>query len=225
MKPKVLAYSYFERGDNIAPFDEIFKEKFNAIQKGTVEGADALLLWGGTDIHSSFYKQQPHPANENKAPSPSYRDMLEWELMREAYQRNIPIIGVCRGAQFLCVFSGGSLIQDCKGHYSGHGLKTYDGLSMHAPANHHQMMNPKKGTFDLLAWAETPMGTDKQIEHGKPAEGELIDQKIDPEVLWFQDTKGLAIQPHPEWGSPGSQFVQWTLSQIEHFVFKAAKAV
>lgn len=223
MKPKVLAYSYFDRGDAINPFNEIFKDKFNAIQKGTVEGADALVLWGGTDIHPSFYKQVAHPANENKAPGPSYRDLLEWELMREAFQRDIPIIGVCRGGQFLCVFSGGSLIQDCKGHYSGHGITTYDGLSMHAPANHHQMMNPKPNTYDLLAWAEHPIGVDKQIEFSQPAEGELIDQKIDPEVLWFRETRGLAIQPHPEWGPQNSKFVDWTLQQVEHFVFKAAK--
>ena len=223
---KTLAFSPLGKGNQlINPFDEIFKNKFDALKQGTLEGADALLLWGGEDVHPSFYKEPAHPRNENKSPTVSYRDLVEWELMREAYRRNIPIIGVCRGAQFLCVFSGGKLIQNCSGHYSGHGIATYDGLSMHAPANHHQIMNPKENTYDLLAWAEKQMAVEMQNGWASPATGHLIDQKIDPEVLWFRDTKGLAIQPHPEWGPMGSKFVEWTLQQVEHFCFKSKIAV
>ena len=225
MTVKTLAYSHLGRGDIITPFNEIFKESFNAILKGTLEGADALVLWGGEDVHPSFYKEPSHPKNECKNKAVSYRDMVEWELMREAYNRSIPIIGVCRGAQFLCVFSGGSLIQDCKGHYSGHGITTYDGLSMHAAANHHQMMNPKPGTYDLLAWAEHHISTDRQDGWGNPAKGELIDKQVDPEVLWFRETLGLAIQPHPEWMPPGSKFVEWTLAQVESFCFNSKVTV
>ncbi len=216
---KTLAFSPFGRGNAIEPFNEIFKKKFNPVEQGSLAGADAFLLWGGEDIHSSFYKQPAHPKNDNQNHSPSYRDLIEWELMREAYKRSIPIIGVCRGAQFLCVFAGGSLIQDCKGHYSGHGITTYDGLSMHAAANHHQMMNPKHNTYDLLAWAEKPLATDMVDGWGKPASGPLIEQNIDPEVLWFRDVKGLAIQPHPEWMPSTSRFSLWCLEQIEHFCF------
>lgn len=225
MKRKTLAYSPMGRGDVITPFDEIFKDKFNPVSKGNLEGADALILWGGEDIHPSYYKEPPHPRNETQTKEPSYRDVVEWELMREAYRRHIPIIGVCRGAQFLCVFSGGKLIQDCKGHYSGHGITTYDGLSTHAAANHHQMMSPKEGTYDLLAWAETQVATDMRDGWGQPATGELIDKKIDPEVLWFRDVKGLAIQPHPEWMPSTSKFNEWVLAQIEHFFFNSKATV
>jgi len=225
MKNKVLAYSPFGRGDNTAPFNEVFKSKFNAVAKGNLIDADALLLWGGEDIHPSFYKEPAHPKNETQTKVAPYRDLVEWELMREAYNRSIPIIGVCRGAQFLCVFSGGKLIQDCKGHYSGHGIITYDGLSMHAAANHHQMMNPASGTYDLLAWAESQMAMDMQDGWSRPAEGELITAKKDPEALWFRDVKGLAIQPHPEWMPKDSKFTEWVLAQVESFCFKSKATV
>jgi len=225
MSIKTLAYSHLGRGDLTSPFNEIFKNQFNAINKGNLEGADALVLWGGEDVNPVFYKEPAHPRNECKKTDLSYRDLVEWELMREAYARSIPIIGVCRGAQFLCVFSGGSLIQDCKGHYSGHGITTYDGLSIHAAANHHQMMNPKPGSYDLLAWAEQQIATDMQDGWGRPATGELIDKKTDPEVLWFRETKGLAIQPHPEWMPVSSKFVEWTLAQVEHFCFNSTVKV
>ena len=222
MKNKTLAYSpYGDRGSSIFPFGEVFKESFNPVQKGSLEGADALLLWGGTDINPVFYKQDWHLKTERTGhdKETSLRDMVEWHLMKEAKRLDIPIIGVCRGAQFICVFAGGSLIQDVKGHYSAHGIVTYEGLSMHASANHHQMMNPKEGTYELLAWAETP-GTDHQIEYSKPATGPLRDKNIDPEVLWFPDIKGLAIQPHPEWMPGTSKFVQWVNEQIERLCFK-----
>ena len=223
MKKLTLAYSpYGGQNDNIRPFDAVFQEKFNPVQQGSLNGADALLLWGGTDIDPSFYNQKPHPKTDHQVGNngPSLRDLVEWELMREAHRRKIPIIGVCRGAQFLCVFSGGSLIQDVKGHYSAHGITTFDGLSMHASANHHQMMNPLKGTYDLLAWAEEQCGKDKEIEGGRPATGELVDKKIDPEVLWFPEIKGLAIQPHPEWMPPEAAFPTWCNKQIKSFMFK-----
>jgi hypothetical protein len=94
---------------------------------------------------------------------------------------------------------------------------------MHAPANHHQMMNPKKGTYDLLACAEKQIATDMQDGWCKPATGPLIDAKQDPEVLWFHQTNGLAIQPHPEWGPTTSKFTEWVLAQVEHFCLKSAK--
>ena len=87
------------------------------------------------------------------------------------------------------------------------------------------MMNPKEGTYDLLAWAETQMATDMRDGWGQPATGELIDKKIDPEVLWFRDVKGLAIQPHPEWMPNTSKFNEWVLAQIEHFFFNSKATV
>ena len=92
MKLKTLAYSPFGRGTNTSPFNEVFKSQFNPVEKGTLEGADAFLLWGGEDIHPSFYKQPCHIKNDNRNTTPSYRDLVEWELMREAYARSIPCL-------------------------------------------------------------------------------------------------------------------------------------
>ena len=128
MRKLTLAYSPFNAPGPapIFPFDAVYEEKFNAVEKGSLEGADALLLWGGTDIHPTFYNQPYHSTTERSGSGdqPSLRDMTEWHLMHEAKKLNIPIIGVCRGAQFLCVFAGGSLIQDVKGHYHAHTIKT-----------------------------------------------------------------------------------------------------
>lgn len=219
---KALAYSpYGGRNDNIHPFEPLFEKKINPSISNTLAGASALLLWGGEDINPAFYRQKAHPSNDcAKMTAISHRDMMEWHMIKEAHRLGVPIIGVCRGAQLLCAYAGGSLIQDVNGHFSGHEITTYDGLSMHAPANHHQMMNPTNTTYELLAWTDKPLSTHYYEEDNVSIETPLFKAGCDPEVIWFSEIKGLAIQPHPEWGPADSQFNKWCLETIRKYVLK-----
>jgi putative glutamine amidotransferase len=45
------------------------------------------------------------------------RDELENDLLREAYRNQLPVLGICRGAQLLNVFLGGSLHQNIVDFY------------------------------------------------------------------------------------------------------------
>jgi putative glutamine amidotransferase len=45
------------------------------------------------------------------------RDRLERKLLADAMDRNLPILGICRGAQLINVHLGGSLFQDIRGFY------------------------------------------------------------------------------------------------------------
>lgn len=203
---------------HIGPFSKIFTEKYNPVLATTkgLKGADALLLWGGKDIHPSFYGEKSHYKNQTRDVSPvDTRDLIEWHLMREAYDLGIPIIGVCRGAQFICAFAGGKLIQDVTNHNCSHEIRTYNGLSIYAPADHHQMMHVDGVNYELLAWA------DARSTHYSGPEGEIVREiKVDPEVVLFPDVNGFAIQPHPEWGPMGTEFNNWLLEEINFRLFK-----
>ena len=73
-----------------------------------LDGCDAVLLTGGLDVDPQRYGQPRHETVEVDAD----RDAFEFALTRAALDRDLPLLGICRGAQVLNVAAGGSLVQD-----------------------------------------------------------------------------------------------------------------
>ncbi len=73
-----------------------------------LDGIDGLIVTGGRDVDPARYGQQAHP--ETDTPSPE-RDAWEDALLRGAIDRELPFLGICRGAQVLNVALGGTLVQ------------------------------------------------------------------------------------------------------------------
>ena len=81
-----------------------------------LDRVDALLLAGGADVDPAFYGGRRHP--ETKVTWPE-RDRFEIALAGRALDRDMPVLGICRGMQLLNVARGGTLIQhlpDALGH-------------------------------------------------------------------------------------------------------------
>jgi putative glutamine amidotransferase len=77
---------------------------------------DALLLAGGSDVDPASYGARPHPETGRTWPE---RDRFELGLTHAALERDMPVLGVCRGMQMLNVALGGTLDQhldDCETH-------------------------------------------------------------------------------------------------------------
>ena len=68
---------------------------------------DGLCLGGGEDIESWRYGE---PDTDVETPDPE-RDELELTMVRRARERDVPILGICRGFQLLNVALGGKLVQ------------------------------------------------------------------------------------------------------------------
>jgi putative glutamine amidotransferase len=71
---------------------------------------DGILLPGSpTDIDPARYGEQPHPRLGRPYPE---RDATDFTLLEYGEKADLPILGICFGAQSLNVFRGGKLIQD-----------------------------------------------------------------------------------------------------------------
>jgi putative glutamine amidotransferase len=69
---------------------------------------DALILAGGADIDPQCYGAERHPETNGTVPE---RDRVEIALTRRAIERDMPVLGICRGMQLINVALGGTLLQ------------------------------------------------------------------------------------------------------------------
>jgi putative glutamine amidotransferase len=75
-----------------------------------IELADGVLLPGSiTDVDPKLYHEEVSPYYGQKGPE---RDQSDFYLLEKAFEKKIPVFGICFGHQSLNVFCGGSLYQD-----------------------------------------------------------------------------------------------------------------
>jgi len=79
---------------------------------------EALCLTGGEDMAPSRYGAPAEPRTE---PADPERDALELALLATARERDLPVLGICRGFQVINVAYGGSLVQHIDGHRAANG--------------------------------------------------------------------------------------------------------
>lgn len=77
---------------------------------------DGLVVSGGPDVDPARYDEEPHAFTDEPRVQ---RDAWELALLAAALDRDIPVLGVCRGAQLLNVLYGGSLVQHIEDHKAG----------------------------------------------------------------------------------------------------------
>ena len=108
--------------------------------KALVEKLDGVLLTGGKDVNPLIYNEQPHVLCKQTMME---RDRYEAIVLKYAHERKIPVLGICRGCQFINVYFGGSLYQDnslCDSNTIDHNQKE----AYHCPSH---SINVREGSF------------------------------------------------------------------------------
>lgn len=200
-------------------FQNIFRFFKNVFQDHQYENLDTkravLLFRGGEDIHPSIYGEKRIPQNGSPGLL-SERDAFELKLFRFGVQHGIPMLGICRGSQFLCAASGGKLVQHVNSHGIGgtHPILTVEGKQYGATSTHHQMMYPWPTEHKLLAWS-APRRSDVYILSPTDRRDELI---AEPEVVFFNKTKALGIQGHPEYLTQEHPYTQYCNTLVKEYL-------
>ncbi len=100
-------YETAARAAGVTPVSILPGESF------AIDDFDGVILTGGTDVDPALYGEKREP--ETDEPD-TERDAAELSLVRQALERDVPILAICRGHQLLNVALGGTLMQHMGGH-------------------------------------------------------------------------------------------------------------
>jgi putative glutamine amidotransferase len=187
---------------------------------------DGLVLTGGADIDPAAYGQEAHPETVETVPE---RDAFEIALVRAAIERELPVLGICRGMQLINVALGGTLRQHLPEHF-GHGehrrvIGSFDG------AEHDVLLSA--GTLAARAAGEIEHETRSHHHQGidRLGEGLVVSGRSMLDELPEAIELGRGTPPTPPTAPGGFVLgVQWhpeadpASKVIDTFVAEAARA-
>lgn len=177
-----------------------FKDVSTKLKSGTIDG---LLLTGGSDVNPARYGQKP--CHYTQTPD-DLRDFVELHALDYAREHKIPVLGICRGSQIMCVSSGGTLTQDIQLYrepWYAHGGTQHDAIAtddaitfrqacladdVHAMSLHHQCVDTVGPGMRIAATAKD--GTPEAIES---KDGLWLGVQFHPEMSAFENSSCFSI--------------------------------
>lgn len=159
---------------------------------------DGLMLAGGADIDPASYGERAHPETVDTAPE---RDRFEIALVRAAIERDLPVLGICRGMQLINVAYGGTLLQHLPERFGHHEHLRVAGTFDDADHD----VDLIEGTLAVRATGEPHHATKSHHHQGVDRLGEGLQisgsSSMDglPEAIEMPDRRFvLGVQWHPE---------------------------
>jgi putative glutamine amidotransferase len=124
---------------------------------------------------------------------------------------SVPMIGICRGLQFINVVHGGTLIQHLNEHGDGlHEVRAYDGTEHTVNSYHHQsVILPKNARATTVAYIQHPLSEEEDTIYQHDSE----EKHFEVEAVFYGKTRSLGVQWHPEIPDHGgnSKSLFWNL--------------
>lgn len=185
----------------------------NDVLLSTLDTLDAIVLSGGGDFNPLWAGEQPVPQLHNIN---NERDLPELLLTRYAFDRQMPMLGICRGIQTLAMSLGGHVEQD---------IKPTPTLIKHSQTSHQSTqthsVNIKPGTMlsDIFDGEDTiyvnsfhHQAVDNPGKHMRTA-ATAPDGTI--EAIESSEQKPvIGVQWHPEWlAEDGLPLFRWLVNE------------
>ena len=178
--------------DGSSPYSRLFEYLGYTVVKD-LDVATLVCFTGGSDVTPSLYGDKKHHYTGNDV----RRDTYEAQMFELALAANIPMVGICRGGQFLNVMSGGRMYQHVEGHCVSHAITDVEtGDTIYVSSTHHQMIMPSP---EAILVASSTLSGSREWYDGEVFKKDI--SKEDIEVVYYPHTKALCFQPHPEFTS------------------------
>lgn len=174
-----------------------------------VSKLDGIVLSGGADVDPAIHSPEEDPSLSKFEPG---RDVHEFEILNEAIEKDVPVLGICRGIQVINVHAGGTLFQDIPDHANIN--KPYDdqhhkvcfepgsilsgiyGSEISVNSLHHQAIKKIGDGIKAVGWSK---------------EGEATEEVI--EAIETDSNRILAVQWHPELLPGVNPIFSWLIDQ------------
>jgi hypothetical protein len=201
--------------------ERIFENE-GAKNVSNIQEATILCFTGGEDVTPELYGELKHPSTHCNP----RRDAWEQACFLKGVKEKKLLVGICRGGQFLNVMNGGTLWQDVDNHaLRGEHVMSYETLlpegkgllsrEVMVTSTHHQMIIPNlKKNVKIWGWAGLSTRKAAGIQQ-KNGNGWLEfkmsgNHKSDCEIAYYNETRSLCFQPHPEYESKSTRDIFFT---------------
>ena len=174
-----------------------------------VSKLDGVVLSGGADVDPTIHSPEEDPSLSKFEPG---RDNHEFEILNKAIEKNVPVLGICRGIQVINVHAGGTLFQDIPDHANikkpyddrhhkvrfktGSILSDIYGSEIEVNSLHHQAINKIAEGIEAVGWSSGGEATEEVIE-----------------AIEVDNSRILAVQWHPELLPGADPIFSWLIDQ------------
>jgi putative glutamine amidotransferase len=180
---------------------------------------NGLMLIGGGDYNPKHYKEEAHSKTNMCSP---LRDEFDLRLIQRAVVgTNLPVLGICAGAQALNIGLGGSLIQDIPSHIPSSQVVHSGAGSHEGTLKHHVKIDSGSKLSKIYGLTELAVPTSHHQAVQRLGAGLHATAYADDEIIEAVEYKDkqfvIGVQWHPERDFDSNKKL------FEEFVAQAAK--
>ena len=164
-----------------------------------VSGLDGLLMSGGGDINPLYVGEEPVPQLQDVD---TFRDEFDLILLRLATNRQLPVMGICRGHQLINVAFGGSVYQDIHSQHEARLCKHSQTMPREQVSHSVQITDTSSRLFDILKKEPDIFVNSFHHQAVKDIAPEFKETAVAPdginEAMEHPEKEIFSVQWHPE---------------------------